>query len=40
MPGWLSLDKDNLKGIVTAAPTRDQMPQNVKEQQVVELYSR
>ena len=40
LPGWLTIDRENFKGVVTAAPTRDQMPQNVKEQQVVELYSR
>ena len=37
---WLSLDQAALKGTCNAAPTRDQMYQNVKEQLIVELYSR
>lgn len=40
MPGWLAVEKDSMKGTISALPTRDQMPQNVKEQLVVELYSR
>lgn len=40
MPAWLALDKDNMKGTINAMPTREQMPQGIKEQLVVELYSR
>ncbi len=40
LPNWLTVDRENFKGTVTSIPARDQMPQNVQEQQVVELYSR
>lgn len=40
IPDWLSLDKSGVKGTVNALPTRDQLPQNLKEQLVVELYSK
>lgn len=40
IPAWLSLDRASAKGTITAFPTRDQMPQNVNEQLIVELYSR
>ncbi len=40
IPEWLSLDKGNFKGTVSQLPTREQMPQGIKEQLIVELYSR
>jgi small subunit ribosomal protein S4 len=40
VPEWLSLDKDGVKGTVNALPTRDQLSQTIKEQLIVELYSR
>lgn len=40
IPEWLSLDDHNMKGTVKAVPSRDQMPQGVNEQLIVELYSR
>lgn len=40
IPEWLALDKQNVKGTVKALPTREQMPQNMNEQLIVELYSR
>ena len=40
IPEWLSLDKENAKGMVKALPNREQMPQGINEQLVVELYSR
>jgi small subunit ribosomal protein S4 len=40
VPEWLSLDRAAAKGSLVANPTREQMPQNIKEQLVVELYSR
>jgi small subunit ribosomal protein S4 len=40
VPEWLSLDEAAAKGTVKAVPARDQMPQNVNEQLIVELYSR
>ena len=40
VPDWLSLDKEAVKGTVKALPTRDRLSQTVKEQLIVELYSR
>lgn len=40
VPEWLSLDKSGVKGQVLAMPTREQLPQSIKEQLIVELYSR
>jgi len=40
IPEWLGLDKTQAKGTVNALPTREQLPQSIKEQLVVELYSR
>ena len=40
IPEWLSLDKAEVKGVVKAFPTRDQMIQGVNEQLIVELYSK
>ena len=40
IPEWLSLDKGNLKGVVQMLPTRELMPQAVREQLIVELYSK
>lgn len=37
---WLSLDKDTAKGTVNALPTREVMSQTIKEQLIVELYSK
>jgi small subunit ribosomal protein S4 len=39
-PGWLSLDRESLKGSVLSLPTREQIPASINEQLVVELYSR
>lgn len=40
VPEWLSLDKAGVKGTVNALPTREQLPQAINEQLIVELYSR
>lgn len=40
IPEWLSLDKAAVRGTFKTMPTRDQMPQNINEQLIVELYSR
>ncbi len=39
-PDWLTADPDKLAGSITALPSRDQMPAELKEQLVVEYYSR
>ncbi|MCX8090635.1 MAG: 30S ribosomal protein S4 [Verrucomicrobiae bacterium] len=40
VPGWLSLEKDDLKGVVLRIPTRDEINPIANEQAVVEFYSR
>lgn len=40
IPEWLSLDKGAVKGTLTALPTREQLSQSLREQLIVELYSR
>ena len=39
-PAWLEADQANLKGIITRYPTRDEIDVPVKEQSIIELYSR
>lgn len=38
--GWLEWDRTELTGKFIQAPTRDEIPENVKEQLIVELYSK
>jgi small subunit ribosomal protein S4 len=40
VPGWLSLQADQLKAVVNRLPTRDEMEPGVNEQLIVEFYSR
>lgn len=40
VPQWIELHKDDFKGIVKMLPTRDELTMPVKEQLVVELYSK
>lgn len=40
VPDWLSLDKNNLKGVVMRVPSRDEIQPIANEQTVVEFYSR
>jgi small subunit ribosomal protein S4 len=40
VPDWLSLGKDEFKGIVMRIPTRDEIQPIANEQAVVEFYSR
>lgn len=37
---WLELDQDKMQVTVTALPTREQIPESIEEQLVVELYSK
>ncbi len=37
---WLDFDKVTLSGTYIVAPTRDQIPENIREQLIVELYSK
>jgi small subunit ribosomal protein S4 len=40
IPQWLELDKDNFRGVVKTLPSREELVMPVKEQLVVELYSK
>ena len=40
VPEWLSVEKDNFRGTVTAVPNRDQIDVPVAETFIVELYSK
>ncbi len=40
VPEWLSLDQQAVKGTVNSVPTREQLPPTIREQLIVELYSR
>jgi small subunit ribosomal protein S4 len=37
---WLEFDKTSLEGTFIINPTRDQIPENIREQLIVELYSK
>ena len=37
---WISWDNNYLEGVFNILPTRDQIPENIKEQLIVELYSK
>jgi small subunit ribosomal protein S4 len=40
IPEWLSLDQAATRGTVNSVPTREQLPPTIREQLIVELYSR
>ncbi|MDM8514797.1 30S ribosomal protein S4 [Desulfobacterales bacterium HSG16] len=40
VPQWIDLDKENLKGSVTAVPVREDLTMPMQEQLIVELYSK
>ena len=40
VPEWLSVERDNLRGTVSAVPNRDQIETSVHETLIVELYSK
>ena len=37
---WISWDSNTLEGVFNVLPNRDQIPENIKEQLIVELYSK
>ena len=37
---WLDWDANAMAGTVIAVPSRDQIPENIKESLIVELYSK
>jgi small subunit ribosomal protein S4 len=40
IPEWLTLDQAAARGTVNSVPTREQLPPTIREQLIVELYSR
>jgi len=40
VPKWLELDKDAFKGKLTSLPSREDLTLPIREQLIVELYSR
>ncbi len=38
--GWLEYNPDKFEGVFLEAPTREQIPENINEQLIVELYSK
>ncbi len=38
--GWLEMNTDRMEGVFLAYPTRDQIPEKINEQLIVELYSK
>jgi small subunit ribosomal protein S4 len=40
VPSWIELDKDNMKGVVKLLPSREDITMPIKEQLIVEYYSR
>ena len=37
---WVSWNGDRMQGTFVSLPERDQIPENIKEQLIVELYSK
>jgi small subunit ribosomal protein S4 len=37
---WLDWNTQNMSGTFISVPTRDQIPENIKESLIVELYSK
>jgi small subunit ribosomal protein S4 len=37
---WLEWTEESMSGVITSYPERDQIPENIKEQLIVELYSK
>jgi small subunit ribosomal protein S4 len=40
VPGWLTLQADQFKGVITRLPTREEMDPTINDQLIVEFYSR
>jgi small subunit ribosomal protein S4 len=40
IPPWLEVDVENFKGVIKAMPTREDLPPTIREQLIVEFYSR
>ncbi len=40
IPEWITVDEEKISGSLTALPTREQLPQDIQENLIVEYYSR
>lgn len=40
IPEWLEVEPANFRGVVKALPTRDELPPTIREQLIVEFYSK
>ncbi len=40
IPSWLDVEPDNFQGTVKAFPTREELPSTIREQLIVEFYSK
>lgn len=40
VPAWLEIDKNQARGVVLSLPTREDIDQEIREQLIVELYSK
>ena len=40
MPQWLELDKENFRGAIKALPAREDVTLPIREQLIIELYSK
>ena len=40
VPSWLDVEKDNFRGLVKGMPLREEMTMPIREQLIVELYSK
>ena len=38
--GWLEFNPDKMEGVFTAYPERENIPEKINEQLIVELYSK
>ena len=40
IPTWLEVEVDNFRGVMKELPSREDLPPNIREQLIVEYYSR
>ncbi len=40
VPAWLELEPEQFKGVIKALPTREELPPTIREQLIVEFYSK
>lgn len=40
IPSWLEVDAEHFRGVIKALPTREELPTTIREQLIVEFYSK